>query len=125
MKFKNQADIKVGTLVVFNELPDATVFNVIERNGFAIRIVEAGRDYKPQESDVSLCHVPTAAQLTAHDGHPRIKLGEGTDARNARLNREALKQHEVKDEDGNWRPVTGMQAASYRAAGGEVRVKNN
>lgn len=65
MKFKSYAQIKVNTLVTFNELPDATVFSVIERNGLRVRVVQAGTSFAAQETDVSLCHIPSAEQVAA------------------------------------------------------------
>ena len=46
--------VKVGDVVVFNDLPIATKFDVLEVNGFCIKIRQFGTDYKIEKSDTSL-----------------------------------------------------------------------
>jgi hypothetical protein len=48
--------VKVGDIVVFNNLPDAAKYDVlaIHDNGFCIDVREHGTDYRPQCSDTSL-----------------------------------------------------------------------
>lgn len=62
MKMKSEA-VQPGAFVVFNDLPDATVYEVTERKGVAVWVKQQGTDYAPQRSDVSLCLKPTAQQL--------------------------------------------------------------
>lgn len=50
----NEKDIKVGAVVAFNTLPDATWFDVLEVNGFALTVREHGTDYAKQWVDRSL-----------------------------------------------------------------------
>lgn len=47
-------NIQVGDLVAFNKLSDATWFEVIEINGYSMKIVEAGTNDAPQYMDSSL-----------------------------------------------------------------------
>jgi hypothetical protein len=42
---------KVGDVVAFNELPDATWFDVLEINGFVMTIREHGTTYVEQRMD--------------------------------------------------------------------------
>ncbi len=46
-------EIKVGTLVAFNTLPDAAWFEVLEVNGFLLTIKEYGTEYASQTMDKS------------------------------------------------------------------------
>lgn len=46
--------IEVGSLVAFNMLDDATWFEVLEIDGFHMRIREAGTNYATQNMDTSL-----------------------------------------------------------------------
>lgn len=46
--------IKVGDIVAFNKLPDATWFDVIKINGFQMVVREHDTDYATQISDTSL-----------------------------------------------------------------------
>jgi len=46
--------VKKGDTVVFNELPTAAKYEVLEVDGFNIKIRESGTDYKPEYSDASL-----------------------------------------------------------------------
>jgi hypothetical protein len=59
----NHSKITIGTPVVFNTLPDATVFEVTQRNGFSIMVRQLGTNNAEQRSDVSLCIKPTPEQL--------------------------------------------------------------
>jgi hypothetical protein len=47
-------NIKVGSVVAFNMLPDATWFDVLERDGFRLVLREHGTDYAKQYVDVSM-----------------------------------------------------------------------
>lgn len=47
-------NIKVGSVVAFNMLEDATWFDVIAIDGFNMTVREHGTDYAPQSSDTSL-----------------------------------------------------------------------
>lgn len=64
MKMK-PCDVKVGALVAFNDLPDATVFEVTKRDGFAIMVRENGTKYTEHRSDVSLCRKPPQIKIAA------------------------------------------------------------
>lgn len=48
--------IKVGDIVVFNNLADAVKYNVLDvhENGFCIKVRETGTDYRVEVSDTSL-----------------------------------------------------------------------
>lgn len=58
----------IGSTVVFNALPDATVFAVTGLQGPHGRIVRElyRQNFKEELMDVSLCRVPTAEQLKNH-----------------------------------------------------------
>lgn len=47
-------NVKVGSVVAFNMLEDATWFDVIAVDGFNMTVREHGTNYAPQRSDVSL-----------------------------------------------------------------------
>lgn len=46
--------VKVGSVVAFNNLPDATWFEVLGIDGFILTIKEKNTNYKSQTSDKSL-----------------------------------------------------------------------
>ena len=50
----NEKNIKVGSVVAFNTLPDATWFDVVEVEGFTLTVREHGTDYAKQWIDRSL-----------------------------------------------------------------------
>lgn len=52
-KIKAKTDVKVGDVVAFNNLPDATWFTVEAINGFTLTIREL-RGFAPQYIDKSL-----------------------------------------------------------------------
>lgn len=47
-------EIKIGSLVAFNKLPDAVWFDVLEINGLLLVIREHGTNYATQTMDKSL-----------------------------------------------------------------------
>lgn len=48
--------VKVGDVVVFNELPSAAKYEVLDihENGFCMKVREHGTDYRVECSDTSL-----------------------------------------------------------------------
>lgn len=48
----NIQDIKIGQQVVVNKLPTATVYKVLEKRGFNVKIQDC--DYAPQWIDCSI-----------------------------------------------------------------------
>ena len=46
--------VKVGDIVVFNELPTAVKYDVLEVEGFCMKVREHGTDYRIEPSDTSL-----------------------------------------------------------------------
>lgn len=51
---KKKKEIKVGSQVAFNNLPDAVWFDVLEINGLLLVIREHGTNYATQTMDKSL-----------------------------------------------------------------------
>lgn len=51
---KTKKEIKVGSQVAFNTLPDAVWFDVLEINGFLLVIREHATNYATQTMDKSL-----------------------------------------------------------------------
>lgn len=68
----------VGSQVVMNDLPDATVFEVVETdNNFMRKVREAGRPpFASQRIDVCLCRTPTAEQIKNHFDNVRATVTE-------------------------------------------------
>jgi len=46
--------VKEGDVVVFNNLSDATKYDVLAVDGFCIKVRESGTDYRIEISDTSL-----------------------------------------------------------------------
>jgi hypothetical protein len=46
--------VKSGDVVVFNDLPNAVKYDVLEVNGFCMKVREFGTDYRIEQSDTSL-----------------------------------------------------------------------
>jgi hypothetical protein len=55
--------LKEGDLVVMNDLIDATLYVVLEVDGFNANIREAGTNYRAEWQDVSLMQYPTQEQM--------------------------------------------------------------
>ena len=52
-----------GDLVVMNDLPDATLFVVLDVDRFNVLIQEAGTDYRSEWQDICYLETPTKEQL--------------------------------------------------------------
>lgn len=52
-----------GDLVVVNDLPDATLYVVLDVDGHYVQIREAGSNYKPEWQDISILQFPTKEQM--------------------------------------------------------------
>jgi len=61
------AKVTVGCEVAFNTLDDAVWFEVLAVNGFQIIVREAGTDYAPHYSDVSLVKQVRAMQAVIRE----------------------------------------------------------
>ena len=46
--------VKVGDVVVFNNLPNAVKYDVLDVDGFCMKVREHGTDYRIEPSDTSL-----------------------------------------------------------------------
>lgn len=54
-----------GDLVVVNDLPDATLYVVLEVDRFNVQVREAGTDYRPEWQDISIFQKPNRVQMGA------------------------------------------------------------